>query len=241
MVIRPRRLTAAMFLWCVVVAASVVSTIRALSVPAGGGHQNRAAGKSRSPGFPTAVDPRDWTSISQVQLRQRRSCGPLHMDSFLSTSSSTSRSKQQKQKQRRRIDRLMEWAKSDAVGIQVHGTISLAESPYSGIGWNMAGTSAQPGSLLMTVPSTVEKRSCPCFGRGVCYCEDDDGCVVASNRFEVLRLLVTARVDPADLHHRHHHWQKPLQPHQPSRDQKRFRHGRRCRWCEPRQPTWFFV
>jgi hypothetical protein len=82
------------------------------------------------------------------------------MGSFSSpSSSSSSRSKQQQQKQRRRIDWLMEWAKSDAVGIQVRGTISLAESPDSGIGWNMAGTSAQPGSLLMTVPSTVEKRS----------------------------------------------------------------------------------
>jgi hypothetical protein len=89
------------------------------------------------------------------------------MGSFSSSSSSsTSRSKhQQQQKQRRHIDRLMEWAKSDAVGIQVSGTIRLTESSDSGIGWNMAGTSAQPGSLLLTVPSTVALTvECPGAG-----------------------------------------------------------------------------
>jgi hypothetical protein len=87
------------------------------------------------------------------------------MGSFSSPSSLSSRSKQQQQKQRRRIDRLMEWAKSDAVGIQVSGTIRLTESPDSGIGWNMAGTSAQPGSLLMTVPSAVALTvECPGAG-----------------------------------------------------------------------------
>jgi hypothetical protein len=65
----------------------------------------------------------------------------------------------------KRITDLMDWAQSDAVGIQISRTIRLDESPDAGIGWRMASapsSSNKSSSLLITVPSaTALTVECP--------------------------------------------------------------------------------